>query len=73
VKKLAWFFFTSFQRKPESSVFNALRTDWTPVFTGVTTEKQFFYTFPDLGGEAGEISVILAHFLKIREEGGLIQ
>jgi hypothetical protein len=23
----------------------ALRTDWTPVFTGVTAEIQFFHTF----------------------------
>jgi len=25
------------RRKPESSIFAALRTSWTPVFTGVTT------------------------------------
>jgi hypothetical protein len=36
VKKLIRFFFASFRRKPESSGFEALRTDWTPVFTGVT-------------------------------------
>gem|GEM_PF-2997847 len=36
VKKLLRFFFASFRRKPESSVFQTLRTDWTPVFTGVT-------------------------------------
>jgi len=45
VKKSNWFFFTSFRRKPESSVFKALRTDWTPVFTGETAENQFFHTF----------------------------
>jgi len=45
VKKLIWFFFTSFRRKPESSVLTALRIDWTPVFTGVTPETQFFHTF----------------------------
>jgi hypothetical protein len=71
VKKLGCVFFPSFRRKPESSIFNPLTTSWTPVFTGVTAEKQFFYTFPNLGGEAEEISVILAHFLKIREEGGV--
>ena len=36
VKKSILFFFTSFRRKPESSGFGALGTDWTPVFTGVT-------------------------------------
>jgi hypothetical protein len=45
VKKLIWLFFTSFRRKPESSVFKALAIDWTPVFTGVTPEIQFFHTF----------------------------
>jgi len=53
VKKSIWFFFTSFRRTPdrspgqapESSVFRALRTDWTPVFTGVTAEIQFFDAF----------------------------
>jgi hypothetical protein len=38
VKKLISFFFTSFRRKPESSVFKTLAIDWTPVFTGVTAE-----------------------------------
>ena len=51
MKKSIWFFFTSFRRKPESSVFKALRTDWTPVFTGVTAEIQFFHTFGE--GEGG--------------------
>jgi hypothetical protein len=46
VKKSIRFLFTSFRRKPESSAFRALRTDWTPVFTGVTAEIQFFQTFP---------------------------
>jgi hypothetical protein len=46
VKKLISFFFTSFRRKPESSVFKTLAIDWTPVFTGVTAEIQFFHTFP---------------------------
>jgi len=50
VKKLIWFFFMSFRRKPESSVFMALRTDWTPVFTGVTAEIQFFHSFGGYGG-----------------------
>jgi hypothetical protein len=50
VKKSALFFFTSFRRKPESSVFKALRTDWTPVFTGVTAGIQFFHSFRGVGG-----------------------
>jgi hypothetical protein len=45
VKKSILLFFTSFWRKPESSVFKALAIDWTPVFTGVTPEIQFFHTF----------------------------
>jgi hypothetical protein len=53
VKKLLLFLFTSFRRKPESSVFQALRIDWTPVFTGVTAEIQFFHTFPPRGGRLG--------------------
>jgi hypothetical protein len=50
VKKLISFFFTSFRRKPESSVFKTLAINWTPVFTGVTAEIQFFHTFPHQGG-----------------------
>ncbi len=46
VKKSAWVFFRSFRRKPESSIFEPLRTAWTPVFTGVTTKRQFFHIFP---------------------------
>jgi hypothetical protein len=42
VKKSIWLFFTSFRRKPESSVFKPLAIAWTPVFTGVTAEIQFF-------------------------------
>ena len=38
-------FFASFRRKPESSVLRVLQTDWTPVFTGVTAEIQFFHSF----------------------------
>jgi hypothetical protein len=53
VKKSIWFFFTSFRRKPESSVFKALRIDWTPVFTGETAENQFFHTF----GEGREVVI----------------
>ena len=55
VKKSIWFFFTSFRRKPESSVFKALRTDWTPVFTGETAENQFFHTSGRGGGQGGQI------------------
>jgi hypothetical protein len=51
VKKSAWFFFTSFRRKPESSVFRAFQIDWTPVFTGVTALIQSFHTFGE--GEGG--------------------
>jgi hypothetical protein len=43
--------FTSFRRKPESSVFGALQTDWTPVFTGVTAEIQFFHSFRGTEGD----------------------
>jgi len=50
VKKSIQFFFTSFRRKPESSVFKVLRTYWTPVFTGVTAENQFFHSF-GVGGD----------------------
>jgi len=45
VKKSVCFFFPSFRRKPESSIFKLLKISWTPVFTGVTTKKQFFHTF----------------------------
>jgi hypothetical protein len=38
VKKSIWPFSASFRRRPESSVFTALRIDWTPVFTGVTNK-----------------------------------
>jgi hypothetical protein len=50
VKKSIQFFFTSFRRKPESSVFKVLRTYWIPVFTGVTAENQFFHSFGGSGG-----------------------
>jgi hypothetical protein len=53
VKKLISFFFTSFRRKPESSVFKTLAIDWTPVFTGVTAEIQFIHTFPFGKGVGG--------------------
>ena len=42
VKKPIWLFFTSFRRKPESSVFKALAIDWTPVFTGVRLKFNYF-------------------------------
>jgi hypothetical protein len=51
VKKTVLFYFVSFRRKPESSIFGALRTDWTPVFTGVTTQIQYFHSF---GGYEGD-------------------
>jgi len=44
-EKIGFVLFLSFRRKPESSVFKALRNYWTPVFTGVTAETQFFHTF----------------------------
>jgi hypothetical protein len=57
VKKLIWFFLASFRRKlvesslrPESRFFTDLRIDWTPVFTGVTNEFQFFHGFRGNGG-----------------------
>jgi hypothetical protein len=52
VKKSIWFFFTSFRRKPESSVFQASVIDWTPVFTGLTAEIHFIHTLP--AGEGRE-------------------
>jgi hypothetical protein len=50
VKKSACVIFSPFRRKPESSIFKPLRISWTPVFTGVTTKRQFFHTFPPQGG-----------------------
>jgi hypothetical protein len=45
VKKLIWFFSTSFRRKPESSVLDALRTAWTPDFTPLRAGLKFnFFT-----------------------------
>jgi len=63
VKKSTWFFLASFLwRKPESSVFKVLAIHWTPVFTGVTTEIQFFHTFGE--GRVGVMSSIF--FAKFR-------
>jgi len=62
VKKLISFFFTSFRRKPESSVFKTLAIDWTPVFTGVTAE------IPPFRGR-DRVGVILGIFSHLR--GGL--
>jgi hypothetical protein len=39
------------RRRPESRFFTNLRIDWTPVFTGVTNEFQFFHSFR--GAEEG--------------------
>jgi hypothetical protein len=50
VKKLVWCCFTSFRRKPESSVFMGLQILWTPVFTGETNTVRFFHTFPPTKG-----------------------
>jgi hypothetical protein len=52
-KKLIWFFLASFRRKPESRFFTDLRIDWTPVFTGVTNEFQFFHSFRGIGVISG--------------------
>jgi len=51
VKKLFRLLFASFRRKPESRFFKDLQTNWTPVFTGVTTKRQFLHTFPFSKGE----------------------
>jgi len=64
VKKCGSVFFPSFRRKPASSIFEALRTDWTPVpapdsdpgFTGVTTKRQFFHSFPFSKGDLKPIA-----------------
>jgi hypothetical protein len=60
VKKLIWVFWASFRRKlvesslrPESRFFTDLRIDWTPVFTGVTNEFQFFHSFREERGIYG--------------------
>jgi hypothetical protein len=34
-------FFSSFRRKPESSVLGHLQNSWTPFFNGVTTFYEF--------------------------------
>jgi hypothetical protein len=51
VKKLVCVLLLSFQRKPEASLFKPLRNSWAPVYTGVTTKKQFFHSFPLQKGE----------------------
>ena len=48
---MIWFFLASFRRKPESRFFTDLRIDWTPVFTGVTNEFQFFHSFRGARGD----------------------
>jgi hypothetical protein len=52
-EKIGLVFSLSFRRKPESSLFKALQISWTPVFTGVTAQIQFFHTFPFEGGMGG--------------------
>jgi hypothetical protein len=42
VKKLICVFFPVIPAEAGIQYFQALRISWTPVFTGVTTEKQFF-------------------------------
>jgi len=53
-EKIGLHLFPSFRRKPESSPaaggFKPLKISWTPVFTGVDDEKQFFHTFGGQGG-----------------------
>jgi hypothetical protein len=70
VKKSIWFFFTSFRRKPESSFFKVLRTDWTPVFTGETAENQFFHTFGISGGRNRQGNLLLGDSKKYCRKGG---
>jgi hypothetical protein len=77
VKKLIWFFLASFRRKLESRFFTDLRIDWTPVFTGVTNEFQFFHSFRGVGGisEAGFQSQFFfesMRFLQVRKIGKLV-
>jgi hypothetical protein len=65
MKKSVLFYFVSFRPRigvrgklqPESSIFGALRTDWTPVFSGVTTQIQFFHSF---GGQEGDGALLSA-------------
>jgi hypothetical protein len=40
------FLFLSFRRKPESSVFKELKSDWTPDFTGVMGFCEITKGFP---------------------------
>jgi len=36
-------------------MFKALRTDWTPVFTGVTASMEFLYISPFAKGGCGDL------------------
>jgi len=69
VKKSIQFFFTSFRRKPESSVFKVLRTYWTPVFTGVTAENQFFHSFGEGKGGGQYANLFIAFVLACLSTG----
>jgi hypothetical protein len=64
-EKIGLHLFPSFRRKPESSIFKPLRIAWTPVFTGVTTKRQFFHSFGEGkgGGDSGD------YFTASRGEG----
>ena len=66
MKKSIWLFFTSFRRKPESSFFTALAIDWTPVFTGVTAEIQFFHTFGE-GEGGGDVTLFITFLLVVKK------
>jgi hypothetical protein len=61
----------SFRRKPESSIFRALRIDWTPVFTGVTTKIQFFHSFSEVTG-GGWTRVVLSEPLNGDFQEGIV-
>jgi hypothetical protein len=69
VKKLILFFFIPANpgsgpgQALESSVFKALPTCWTPVFTGVTGEIQLFHTLGGEGRVRGEFQISLARSL----------
>jgi hypothetical protein len=51
-------------------VFRDLRSDWTPVFTGVTNEFQFFHSFR---GERGDFCRGFAQKGDVEKYGGFFK
>jgi hypothetical protein len=73
VKKLGSVVYPAFRRNSESNIFNAIKTSWTPVFTGVTTKKEFFHTFGKCQGggesEGGIFDFLQDQNMKVAESG----